>query len=209
MMQSSEKKMAGIILAAGTASRMGKTKQLLPFGESSILGRVVTHALSSDLDKLSIVLGHEAQKIQQHLKKEIGLSHADIIMNEDYKNGQSTSLIKGVNQLPDDVDAAMFLLGDQPLVTPEIINHLIDAFKRGSAPIAIPFCNGKRGNPVIISRALFPELLSITSDTGARVLFQKHDKTILKVKINNAAILTDVDTNEDYEKLISKKGHSY
>lgn len=200
-MSSPDKKIAGIILAAGSASRMGKTKQLLPFGESTLLGRVIQNARNSRLHEIIVVLGHDADKIS----RTIDLAGTRVIRNTAYAKGQSTSLIKGVEAVSSSCDAAMFLLADQPLVTAAIINRLADAFETGNAPIAIPYCNGKRGNPVIIARPLFHRLASLSADTGARVLFEEFKDTILKVSIPDDAILVDVDTLADYQTLISKK----
>ena len=194
------KKIAGIILAAGASSRMGKPKQLLPFGKTTLLGQVVQTARESALHELIVVLGHCADEIEQA----IDLSGTKVVRNIAYSKGQSTSLIKGLETVSPVCDAALFLLGDQPLVTAAIINRLIDAFETSDAPIVIPYCNGKRGNPVIIARPLFHRLTSLSADTGARALFDEFKESILNVSIPNDAILIDVDTIDDYEKLKSK-----
>lgn len=196
-MSVSSKKISGIILAAGSASRMGKTKQLLPFGKNTLLGQVIQNAGKSALHEIIVVLGHCAEKIEQA----IDLSGTKVVRNAAYSKGQSTSLIKGLENVSPICDAAIFLLGDQPLVTAAIINRLIHAFETSTAPIIIPYCNGKRGNPVIIARPLFHRLKSLSADTGARALFDEFKKSILKVSIPDKAILVDVDTIDDYEKL--------
>ncbi|MBT3176812.1 MAG: molybdenum cofactor cytidylyltransferase [Desulfobacula sp.] len=196
-MNFSSKKIAGVILAAGSASRMGKTKQLLPFGKTTLLGQVILNARESALDEIIVVLGHNAHKITQTLD----LRHIKIIRNKEYSKGQSTSLIKGLENVSAQCDAAMFLLGDQPLVNAAIINHLIIDFERARKSIIIPYFNDKRGNPVIIARPLFHRLESLSADTGARVIFDEFKKSILKVQIPDKAILVDVDTMDDYEKL--------
>ena len=195
------KKIAGVILAAGSASRMGKTKQLMPFGKTTLLGQVIENAKGSKLHEIIIVLGHKADEIRQTLD----LSNTKIIINKEYSKGQSTSLIKGLENVSSLCDAAMFLLGDQPLVSAAIINQLINAFETSDVPIIIPYCNNKRGNPVIIARLLFHRLKSLSADVGARALFDEFKKSIFKVQIPDNAILVDVDTMDDYEKLISKK----
>lgn len=195
------KKIGGIILAAGSASRMGQPKQLLPFGDTTLLGQVVQTARNSNLHELIVVLGHCADEIQQA----IDFSGTTIIRNRQYKKGQSTSLIKGIEQVSPLCDAALFLLGDQPLITAAIINQMIDAANLSSAPVIIPCFNGIRGNPVIISRSLFHRLETITGDTGPRVLFDEFKNTTLKVPVFDEAILMDVDTMADYKKLLSGK----
>jgi molybdenum cofactor cytidylyltransferase len=198
-MTATEKKISGIILAAGSGTRMGKTKQLLPFGETTLLGQVIQHAKESRLHEIIVVLGHDADNIG----KTIDLSGTRVIRNTAHAKGQSTSLIKGLEFVSSICDAAMFLLGDQPLVTATIINRLVDAFETSVAPIVIPYCNGIRGNPVILSRSVFPRLAALSADTGARVLFEEFKTSILKVPLQDDAILIDVDTMEDYNKLIS------
>jgi molybdenum cofactor cytidylyltransferase len=193
-----KKKIAGIILAAGTATRMGKTKQLLPYEGTTLLGRVMENAAQSDLDELIVVLGHDAGTII----KTIDFSDITVIINKDYAKGQSTSLIKGLGAVSGSSAGAMFLLSDQPLITAGIMNRMITAFQTSKAPMIIPFYKGRRGNPVIISRPLFPKLMSLSSDTGARVMFEEYKDTLLKLNIENDAILFDVDTPVDYENLL-------
>jgi molybdenum cofactor cytidylyltransferase len=202
-----KKKVSGIVLAAGSATRMGKTKQLLPFGKTNILGQVIQNACQSKLHEIIVVLGHEADKIQ----KTIDLSGIRTVFNKDYQMGQSTSLIAGLEAISSDCDGAIFLLGDQPLVTSAIINRLFQSFETSKSSsssnasrssIVIPYFHGQRGNPVIIARSLFYRIKSLSGDTGPRVLFDEFKDVILKVSISDEAILIDVDTKEDYERLV-------
>ena len=195
----SAKKISGIILAAGTASRMGKIKQLLPLKDKPLLEHVIHHARQSNLYEIIVVLGYCAGEIEN----KTDMSGTRIIRNEAYLNGQSTSLIKGIENVSPSCDAAMFLLADQPFVNREIINHMISAFERSKKIIAVPYHKTKRGNPVIIDRTLFPELKKLSGDTGPRIYFQKFKTCILKVPVENRAVLLDIDTEEDYEKLKS------
>jgi len=196
-----KKKIAGVILAAGIGSRMGKTKQLLAFGKTTLLGQVIQNARESYLNEIIVVLGHDAEKII----KATDLNGTKIIKNPDYLKGQSTSLIKGVNNVSSFCDAVMFLLADQPLVSPGIINKLINSHEKSRPLITIPYFKGRRGNPVIIARHLFDRLESITADKGARVLFDEFKESVLKVSVQEQSILADVDTMDDYKQLISEK----
>ncbi len=179
---------------------MGKTKQLLAFQGTTLLGRVMKTAAESNLDKRIVVLGHDADTII----KTIDFSGITVIINKDYAKGQGSSLVKGLQAVSHSSDGAMFLLADQPLITADIINQMITAFQTSAAPILIPFCKGRRGNPVIISKALFPRLSSLSADTGARVIFDEYKDAIEKVDIENDAILFDVDTPSDYENLLAR-----
>lgn len=194
------KKIAGVLLAAGTASRLGRTKQLLPFRGSTLLGRAMENAAASDLDELIVVLGHDADRIMQSLD----FSGVKTVINPDYSKGQGASLAKGLEAVSPSCAGALFLLADQPLVTPDMINRLIKAFQDSGAPLVIPFYRGNRGNPVLVARSLFPRLLSLSADTGARSLFDEYKASILRVEFDTDAVLVDVDTVQDYEALLSR-----
>ena len=198
-MAAQEKKIAGIILAAGSGVRMDKTKQLLLFKNKPLLSHVIKNARQSNFYETVVVLGHCADEI----KKTINFSGTKTIINSEYLKGQSTSLIKGLANISPVCDAAMFLLGDQPLITPSTLNTIIQAFNTSKSPIAIHYYNNTRGNPVIIAKSLFNELKLLSCDTGPRILFKKFQKSILKVPIADNAVLFDVDTKADYKELIS------
>lgn len=201
VMNQDGKAVAGIVLAAGSGSRMGRTKQLLPFGQTTLLGQVIDTARHSDLAEIVVVLGHDAQRIQAL----VDLSGTRTIINPEYATGQASSLKAGVGAVSMACQGAMFLLGDQPLVSVAVINRLIQAFENGDQPLVVPVCHGRRGNPVIVARSLFQRLESLSGDTGARVLFQELDPWILKVDIKDGAIRVDVDTPEDYTRLTAGK----
>ncbi len=202
------KKIAGVILAAGSASRMGETKQLLLFKGRPMIEHVINNARQSNLYEIIVVLGHDTDKIQQV----IDFSGTKKVTNNEYLQGQSTSIIQGVKTISPICDAAMFLLADQPFITSNIINNIINAFEASQKSIIIPYYKKNRGNPVIFERALFPDLNLLSGDTGPRVLFNKFKNSIFKVPLydkNDKAILIDIDTKDDYQKLIktdSKKG---
>jgi molybdenum cofactor cytidylyltransferase len=195
-------KITGIILAAGSASRIGRIKQLLAFRETTLLGQVIENAVGSLLDEVVVVLGHGADEIQRAVR----LEGARVVLNEVYAQGQSTSLRAGLSALATETDAVMFILGDQPLVAPEVMNALIEGYCRTKAPIVLPTYRGRRGNPVVIDRGLFPQVESLTGDTGARVLFQGYAEEIVEIDVDDDSIHFDLDTWEDYEELKGREG---
>lgn len=181
---------------------MGTVKSLLPFGEALLLDRVIENAHQSGLASLIVVLGHEADKIRER----INFKESQVIFNPDYSMGQSSSLRAGLDVVPDDADGAMFLLGDQPFVGTKIIDGLIRAFEEQPANLIIPTCRGKRGNPVVAHRSIFPMIKGITGDTGARVLFPSLKGQMREVEVSDPGIHLDIDTIEDYRKLIRTPG---
>lgn len=193
-------KVAGIVLAAGRSSRMGRPKQLLPFRGRTVLEWVVDNALASRLHRVIVVLGHAAEAVKPLMEQR----KVTTTVNPSYGAGQSSSLKAGLRELSEDCEAALFLLGDQPLVTAETIDLLIDVFADSPSPIIIPTFNGRRGNPVLFSRVTFPRIEALHGDCGARTLFQEYSEEIRFVAVNTPAILFDLDTEDDYHRLLKE-----
>jgi len=196
-MADGEAKVAGIVLAAGLSRRMGRTKALLPWGEACMLDRVIVNAAGSKLDPLIVVLGHDAERIRE----QVDLHRVNVVINHAYAAGQSTSLHAGLDAVGPDVDAALFLLGDQPFITTEIINTLITAFQSRQSCFVIPVYRGTRGNPVLVQRSVFGLLKNISGDRGARCLFDAMNEQIREVEVSSPAVLVDIDTLTEYRAL--------
>jgi molybdenum cofactor cytidylyltransferase len=190
-------RVAGIILAAGKSSRMGQMKLLLDVHGKPMLGHVVESALHSALDEVIVVLGYEHERIQET----IDFKGATVVFNPDFLKGQSTSLKAGIVAVGESCDAALFLLGDLPLVCPGVIDAVVQKHKATHAPIVVPVFAGKRGNPVLLARSLFPMVLALEGDIGARPILAAHKDIIETVDIEHNGIHLDVDTWEDYLSL--------
>jgi len=195
----SKSKVAGIILAAGEAKRMGRSKLRLPYGSGTILDAVIGAARRSPLAPIIVVLGHKAAAIRATVNLE-GLAVVD---NPRYRQGQSTSLQTGLTRVPDTCQGAMFLLGDQPRITPSLIGKLVDSFDSRRDRLVIPRHQGRRGNPVIAHRELFPRISKLTGDTGARPLFREFSDHIRWVESADGSLFFDVDTPGDYKTLLT------
>jgi molybdenum cofactor cytidylyltransferase len=189
----------GIILAAGKGSRMGRTKQLLPFRGQTILECVVDNALASSLQQVIVVLGYQADVVEPLMRGR----DVTVVVNPSFENGQSSSLKTGLKAVTNEADAVLFLLGDQPLVSPETINRILSAYETSPAsPIVLPVFEDTRGNPVLFSRETFSRLTTLTEDHGARTLFREYAGRILQVAIDDPNIHFDIDTEEDYRRLL-------
>ena len=190
-------RIAAAILAAGTSSRLGTPKQLLELGGRPVLAHTLAAVQQTSLDPVLVVLGHEQDLIEQR----IDLSQTTVVENPEFASGQSSSVRAALRSLSNDIDAVVFVLGDQPLVDPDVIEALADARKTERALIAQPRYAEGRGNPVLIGRELFEELSEITGDMGARPLLEHHRDQIALIDVSDKHRPGDVDTLADYEAL--------
>ncbi len=189
----------GIVLAAGKGSRMGQTKQLLPFRGQTMLECVVDNALASRLDRIILVLGFQAEAVARLFEGR----DVTVVINQLYESGQSSSLKAGLQEVTHEADAVLFLLGDQPLITPETINHILSGYERSqNSTVVLPLFEGRRGNPVLFSRETFSRLATLSGDCGARSLFAEYAGHILEVAVSDRFIITDIDTEEDFHRLL-------
>lgn len=198
---------AGILLAAGSSTRMGSPKQLLPAGIQNLLDRSLTQALQSDLHCVALVLGFKAREMEKGLGR-INRQHPKlrVILNQKHEGGISTSIIAGLRALEQEYEHLMFLLADMPYVTTRLIDSLIAAYLDSGLPLGAILSRGKRTHPVIIHRRFFKEIHSLEGDTGARDLFLKHPDQVCLVEPKEAFDDADIDTMDDYLKFKSSSG---
>jgi molybdenum cofactor cytidylyltransferase len=187
---------SGVILAAGKSTRLGRPKQLLELDGEPVFLHTVRSATNSHLDQVVLVLGDHAAEIADT----VGDQGQSLVINPEFELGQSTSLKLGLGTIDPEAEAVLFLLGDQPQVSAEIINAVIFQFRKSGGRIVMPSYRGTRSNPVLFSRELFPELAKVTGDQGARSVVRAHYSEVHAVEIDADPPL-DIDTEEDYEKL--------
>ena len=191
---------SGILLAAGLSTRMGAPKQLLPFGESTIVETVVDSMLGSKLDEVIVVVGHRAAEIQ----KQLGKRPIKVVFNTDYRQGMLTSAQVGVRSL-ESSDAFALMLVDQPFITSVLINQVIDGYLQTDKGITLPSYNYKRGHPVIFHRRYASDILALDVESGGvRTLFKKYSKDIRYVTVDTDRVLRDIDYREDYERALQE-----
>jgi len=194
-----------IVLAAGRSTRMGEAKQLLRLGESTVLGQTLENVRGAGVDEIVLVLGFSAQTIREQLPISVteGLK---IVVNQAYEQGMASSLREGISALDPQTEAALVVLADQPFIRPETLNRLIEEHRRTNAQIVIPLYKGSRGNPVLLDRSVFPEVMALDGDVGCRAIFGSHLEGIVKVEVADVGILLDIDNKDDYERL-QRFGH--
>ncbi len=187
---------AGIILAAGESTRFGSPKQLLDWKGKPFVHHVAKTALHAGLWPVVVVTGSHAADIESALS---GL-RVNIAHNPEYQNGQSTSIRTGLESLPRNTGAAVFLLADQPQIPTEVIRALTESHSQNLQPILAPLVlEERRANPVLFDRVTFPDLLKLTGDVGGRAIFDKHRVEYLPW--HDDILLFDVDKPEDYQRL--------
>lgn len=209
---------AGILLAAGEAKRFGQPKQLLDWHGQPFVRVVAQTALAAGLSPVVVVTGAKAELVEAAVKD----LPVIIVRNEAWQAGQSSSIRAGVRALTpstspspgsgrelragpgpsplkgDGCGAAIFLLADQPQVTPAVLRALVERHAQDLAPILAPLVQGQRANPVLFDRVTFPDLLALSGDVGGRTIFSKHPVTYLPWL--DASLLLDIDTPEEYQK---------
>jgi molybdenum cofactor cytidylyltransferase len=185
-----------IVLAAGESRRMGRPKALLPYQQETFLGHIISVLKSSTVDEITLVLGAHAEFIQSS----IDLQRVSIVINQHYTQGQLSSLIAALQNLPEETDAALLCLVDSPFVTKETVNTIITQYRKSGSSIIVPVFGGKRGHPSLFSRPVFPDLLNAPLDQGARYVLQSRQKDVLEVAVADPGILIRIDTPEDYQR---------
>lgn len=180
---------------------MGYPKLLLPYKNKSIIQHVIHHALSSNLDGLVVVINPKIEKLYE----EVRVNHVNkIILNNLADEGISSSLKAGLQALPKQVEAAVILLGDQPGMSEQVINKVVQQYYENSASIVQAYFQGVKGHPVLFKREMFPYLYQIGGDSGGKNIIKKFADKVDKANIKTP-LIPDIDTLDDYHRLISEE----
>lgn len=187
---------AGVVLAAGASTRFGRNKLLLRIDGESLARRAAKAALAAGLDPVVVVLGHEADRVGPEFS---GLP-VRAVVNPDYARGMNTSLAAGVAALPENAPAAVILLADMPLVTGEMVDGLVEAYRRTRAPLVASDYEGVHAPPTLYARILFPELGGPEGDGSGKRVVKRHAAEAVRVPWP-ADRLADVDREKDWERM--------
>jgi molybdenum cofactor cytidylyltransferase len=186
---------AAIILAAGGSTRMrGDTKQLLRWGEGTLVQNAVQIAARAGVSEIIVVTGNRADAVTNALE---GMP-ARIVRNPDWASGRASSVRAGIQALSAKTAAAVFINADQPFLTPQVIDALLARYAATRAPIVAPTFEGQTGSPVLFARTLFDELASLRGDVGGKAMFETYRAQMETIPIADARAAIDVDTPEDY-----------
>lgn len=192
-------KIAAIIIAAGESRRFkGVIKQLIPWEKKPLILNVIQLAMENGLTPIYVILGANSEKIIPVIKK----LPIKIIQNPDWKEGKGTSISLGIRSLPKGKRAAMIFVVDQPFLSNELIQTIIDSFDSDDAvDIIAPYVGEIQANPVLFKKSTFSDLRELRKEKGGKDIFVKFH--VRKIQWSDEKILNDIDTIEDYSSLSS------
>jgi molybdenum cofactor cytidylyltransferase len=189
-----------ILLAAGLSTRMKSPKPLLDFGGRSLLSCLLEECHISAVDEIFVVLGHEKEKILE----QVDLSGVHVVVNNQYEDGQTSSLQCAVRDLSPETEAFLNLPVDHPLVTHKEIDSLIEAYQahKSEANIFVPECEGVLGRPVLFNSSLAHEVLNLDLKSPTNGIIERYHREIHRVPVTNPYTTKDMDTPDDYRECI-------
>ena len=207
---------AAVILAAGLSRRMGQPKMALPWGDTTVIGQVVRVLAEVGARPLVVVTGGAAELVGAALVAALGKTRAatraaptttmTTVFNPDFANGEMlASLQVGIRALPDSVEACLVALGDQPQIEVGVVKTILETYLQTGGTLWAPSFHMRRGHPWLIQRALWPDLLSMTSPATVRDFLNRHSAAIQYVAVDRDSILQDLDTPEDYDQWTGKQ----
>ena len=189
----------GVVLGAGQSSRFGAPKQLLPFGDTTMLGQVVRNANASDLDRVVVVLGRASEE----LRASVDFGRATVVENTAYGTGCASSLLAGMDAAGKNCDALVLLLGDQPGVRAGFIGSVLSEWRRRRPWASVTSYDGELGHPFVFAREAFEDLRGLHGDKAVWKLIEAYPERVHTVEIE-APLPPDVDTPEDYELALTR-----
>ena len=193
-----------IVLAAGLSARMGRPKQTLSVSGKPMLERVLETFRQTKVDVVVVVLGANEREV----RKKVRFEKERVIVNSEYAKGMSGSLRLGLAAAGPEADAVIVALADQPFLRAATVDKLIEGQLNSKASIVVPVYNGRRGNPVLFDRTIFPQIMKIRGDVGAKSIVEMNKDLVVEVTVPDEGVLIDLDTPQDYREIPKGDGGS-
>jgi molybdenum cofactor cytidylyltransferase len=186
---------SAVVLAAGQSTRMGQQKMLLPWGDSTVIGKVVATLLDGGVSDILVVAG----ALQERLEEELEGYQINYITNRNYLNGEMlTSVQVGIRGLGIETEAALLVLGDQPQIESRVVEAIIKCYQSTQHQIIVPSYEMKRGHPILIGRSLWNKLLELNTPNTLRDFVNSYHEMIDYLIVETPSVLQDLDTPNDY-----------
>jgi molybdenum cofactor cytidylyltransferase len=192
-----DRPVTGLVLGAGGSSRLGRPKQLLPFGDGTLLGHVVDVARGCRFSQTIVAIGGAADEVRES----VDLAGTEVVVNEAYGEGCSSSIAAALAHVDADSEVLVLMLGDQPGVNVATVAELLAG--RRDAPLAICRYDDGRGHPIAFAREVFPDLADLHGDKGVWRLLDQRADDVVEVAIAGS-IPRDVDTPADYRAVLDE-----
>jgi len=194
------KMLSGIVLAGGESLRMrGKIKALLPLAPATFLENIIAGMRATGAQEIIVVVGAHAAEIM----KAVDLSQVKVVINESWRLGQIQSLRRGLDEVSENCEGVLVNLVDHPLVQEVTYITIADEWRKTKEKVIIPVINSRRGHPVVFPRLLFNIIQSAFLPEGARGLIREYPELIREVPVTDAGVVMDIDTPEEYEKIVT------
>jgi molybdenum cofactor cytidylyltransferase len=202
MARPTERFVTGLVLAAGGSRRLGEPKQLLPYGSGTLLDHTLATARASRFDQLIVALGGSSEEV----RRRVDLSGADVVENPDFGEGCSSSIAAGLSAIDPRSELMVLMLGDQPGVTPDVVQALIAGTDRDTILAACRY-DDRRGHPLAFGRAVFGDLQELQGDKAVWKLMDRRADQVVDVRVPGP-VPPDVNTREDYVAVVAEAGGS-
>jgi molybdenum cofactor cytidylyltransferase len=190
-------KVTAIILAAGQSRRMGQPKMSLPWGGTTVLGKVIETLKAAGMEDLLVVTGGDREQVEAIVR-----GSAQVVFNAEYPSSEMLRSIQcGLGAIKPEAQAALICLGDQPLVQVGSVQVILQEYEKTGPSLIVPSYQMKRGHPWLVARELWNEILEMKSPESPREFLNRHTKEIKYINVDTPSILADLDTPEDYLKL--------
>jgi molybdenum cofactor cytidylyltransferase len=191
-------KVSAVLLAAGRSRRMGAFKPLLPFGLRTVIEACAANLHAGGAREVLVVVGHRGDEVRAAVGH---LPFVRFAVNEETESEMGVSVARGVAALPDDAEAMLVALVDQPAVPPAVVSTILSARERTGARLIIPVWGGRGGHPVFVDLSFRAELLTLAPERGLRAVFEKHAGEVLRLPVGSPFVARDMDTWDDYRLL--------
>ncbi len=188
---------AAIVLAAGQSTRMGKAKMLLPWGETTVIGMVVSTLKEAGVTDIHVVTGGTHAQLNKLLQE----YKVHLIFNDQYMNGEMlTSIQVGLRNIGGEINAILIVLGDQPQIEPAVVRAVIERYRSTAHEIIVPSYKMHRGHPWLLAKSYWREILGLHPPQTLRDFLNEHNRDIDYVGVDTSSVIQDLDTKEDYHR---------